>query len=84
MEKQKFKPYIPAEKKLPEFTPKAIILGVILGLMFVIGNAYLGLKTGTTVSASIPAAVISIAVFKLFFKIYFLPCSAPKNIEFSC
>jgi putative OPT family oligopeptide transporter len=65
---QKFDPYIHTEKKIPEFTIKATVLGVILGLFFAIANAYLGLKTGTTVSASIPAAIISMAILRLFFK----------------
>ncbi len=51
-----------------EFTLRAIILGCLLGLIFGIGNAYLGLKVGTTVSASIPAAVLSMAILKTFFK----------------
>lgn len=54
--------------KTREFTFRAILLGVILGLVFGIGNAYLGLKVGTTVSASIPAAVLSMAILRTFFK----------------
>lgn len=68
MEKNKFRPHIPAEKIIPEFTVKAVVLGIILSLIFVVGNAYLGLKTGITASASVPAAIISLAIFKLFFK----------------
>jgi putative OPT family oligopeptide transporter len=63
-----FKPHISSDTKVPEFTVRAIILGVLLGLLFGVGNAYLGLKIGTTVSASIPAAVISMALLRLFFK----------------
>ncbi|MES2344547.1 MAG: oligopeptide transporter, OPT family [Chlamydiota bacterium] len=63
-----FKPHVGSTTKIPEFTTRAIILGVLLGLLFGVGNAYLGLKIGTTVSASIPAAVISMAVLRLFFK----------------
>ncbi len=62
-------PYIPASNtKTPEFTAKAVILGMILGLFFGISNAYLGLKIGTTVSASIPAAVLSMAILRSLFK----------------
>src|SRR3984885_5237085 len=63
-----FKPYVAAESKLSEFTLRAVILGIILGLIFGIGNAYLALKVGTTVSASIPAAVLSMAILRTFFK----------------
>jgi len=62
-----FKPYVAAEARLPEFTLRAIILGIFLGLIFGVGNAYLGLKVGTTVSASIPAAVLSMAILRSFF-----------------
>ncbi|MBM3192446.1 MAG: oligopeptide transporter, OPT family, partial [Chlamydiae bacterium] len=67
-EKELFRPYIAADVKLPEFTLRAIILGLVLGIIFGVGNAYLGLKVGTTVSASIPAAVLSMAILSLFFK----------------
>ncbi len=64
-----FKPFIAAkDEKTSEFTIRAVILGVLLGLVFGVGNAYLGLKVGTTVSASIPAAVISMAILRTFFK----------------
>lgn len=63
-----FEPHIAPTTKLPEFTLRAIILGCILGLIFGIGNAYLGLKIGTTVSASIPAAVLSMAILRTLFK----------------
>lgn len=51
-----------------EFTVKSVVLGILLGIIFCIGNAYLGLKIGTTISASIPAAVLSMAILKTFFK----------------
>ena len=59
-------PYIPASESLPEITLKAILLGFILSAVLGGANAYLGLKVGLTVSASIPAAVISMAVLRLF------------------
>jgi putative OPT family oligopeptide transporter len=63
------KPHIAStDKQTPEFTLRAVILGMILGLIFGIGNAYLGLKIGTTVSASIPAAVLSMAILRTFFR----------------
>src|SRR5262249_17994502 len=62
-EKQ-FKPYVPDEQVQPEFTPKAIILGAIFGIIFGASTVYLALKAGLTVSASIPIAVLAIAVFK--------------------
>ncbi|MFO0980820.1 MAG: oligopeptide transporter, OPT family [Planctomycetota bacterium] len=59
-----FKPYVPAEQEIAEFTPKAIILGSVFGLIFGAVTVYLALRAGLTVSASIPIAVLSIAVFK--------------------
>jgi putative OPT family oligopeptide transporter len=59
-----FKPYISPTDFIPEFTPKAIILGAIFGIIFGAATVYLGLKVGLTVSASIPIAVLAIAVFK--------------------
>ena len=60
------KPYISADVKLPEITIKALVLGVILAILLAGANAYLGLFAGMTVSASIPAAVISMAVLRMF------------------
>lgn len=65
---ESFKPYVSSDTKITEFSIRAIVLGVVLGLIFGIGNAYLGLKVGTTVSASIPAAVLSMAILSLFYK----------------
>ena len=59
-------PFIPASQSLPEITVKAVILGVILALVLAGANAYLGLFAGLTVSASIPAAVISMGILRLF------------------
>ena len=63
-----FKPYIPAEKITPEFTITSIIMGVVLAVVFGAANAYLGLRVGMTVSASIPAAVISMGVIRVLMK----------------
>jgi putative OPT family oligopeptide transporter len=65
---KKFKPYISDDHAIPEFTPKAIILGALFGLIFGAATVYLALKAGLTVSASIPIAVLAIAVFKRFGK----------------
>lgn len=62
-----FKPFVPAQSKMVEFSLRAILLGILLGLIFGVGNVYLGLKVGTTVSASIPAAVLSMAILRTFF-----------------
>ncbi|WP_419161873.1 OPT family oligopeptide transporter [Candidatus Palauibacter sp.] len=59
-------PYIPASQSLPEITGKAIVLGILLSAVLAGANAYLGLKVGLTVSASIPAAVISMAILRMF------------------
>jgi len=60
------KPYIPAEQSLPELTLKAVLLGALLSVILSAANAYFGLFAGLTVSASIPAAVISMAVLRVF------------------
>src|SRR5687767_13343447 len=59
-----FRPYIPASQTIPEFTPMAILLGVFFGVLFGAATVYLALRAGLTVSASIPIAVLAIAVFK--------------------
>lgn len=61
---KEFKPYIAAKDFIPEFTPKAIILGAVFGIIFGAATVYLGLKVGLTVSASIPIAVLAISIFK--------------------
>ena len=63
-EPQTFKPFIPATQSLPELTLKAVILGILLSMILAGANAYLGLFAGMTVSASIPAAVISMGVLR--------------------
>ena len=59
-------PYIASSTMLPEITVKSVILGIVLSAILAGANAYLGLKVGMTVSASIPAAVISMAVLRFF------------------
>ena len=59
-----FQPYIPASQSPAEFTAKAIVLGVLFGLLFGASTVYLGLRAGLTVSASIPIAVLAISVLK--------------------
>jgi putative OPT family oligopeptide transporter len=61
-----FKSYVPASQAPPEFTVKAVVLGAIFGIIFGAVTVYLALRAGLTVSASIPIAVLAIAVFKRF------------------
>ena len=69
MDNQKnFKPYIPAERITPEITVTSIIMGVLLAVVFGAANAYLGLRVGMTVSASIPAAVIAMGVIRVIMR----------------
>ncbi len=66
--KKEFKPYIPADKVTPEFTFASIFMGILLSVVFGAANAYLGLRVGMTVSASIPAAVIAMGVIRVLMK----------------
>lgn len=66
--KNEFRPYVPAEKVTPEFTVVSVLMGVILAVVFGAANAYLGLKVGMTVSASIPAAVIAMGVIRVLMR----------------
>lgn len=61
-----FKPYIAAKEIIAEMTPRALILGAIFGVIFGASSVYLALKVGLTVSASVPIAVLSITVLRLF------------------
>ncbi|MFR0963046.1 MAG: OPT family oligopeptide transporter [Dorea sp.] len=67
-EKNEFKPYIPADRVMPELTVTSIVMGMLLAVIFGAANAYLGLRVGMTVSASIPAAVISMGVIRVIVK----------------
>ncbi|HYK55697.1 MAG TPA: OPT/YSL family transporter, partial [Flavisolibacter sp.] len=65
---KEFKPYVPAESRVAEFTIKSILLGAIFGVIFGAATVYLALKAGLTVSASIPIAVLAISIGRKFFK----------------
>ena len=67
-QKNNFQPYIPADKVTPELTFTSILMGIILSVVFGAANAYLGLRVGMTVSASIPAAVISMGVIRILMR----------------
>ena len=66
--KNEFKPYLPADKIVPEFTVTSVLIGCILAVVFGAANAYLGLLVGMTVSASIPAAVISMGIIRIILR----------------
>ena len=66
--KNGFRPYIDANKVVPEFTFTSVILGIVLAVVFGAANAYLGLRVGMTVSASIPVAVISLGILRVILK----------------
>ncbi len=65
---ENFKPFISAERKMPEITVTSVVIGIILAVVFSAANAYLGLRVGMTVSASIPAAVISMGIIRIILK----------------
>lgn len=65
---KEFRPYIPAESRVAEFTLKSILLGALFGVIFGASTVYLALKAGLTVSASIPIAVLAISMGRKFFK----------------
>ncbi len=66
--KYDFKPYVPAEKITPEITITSVVMGILLAVVFGAANAYLGLRVGMTVSASIPAAVIAMGVIRIIMR----------------
>lgn len=66
MNDQGFKPYVPEDTKHPELTARATILGVAMAGLMAAANAYIGMKAGMTIAATFPAAVISMAVLRLF------------------
>lgn len=64
-ETEQYQPFVPAGQIVPEFTVKAILLGILFGIIFGAANAYLGLRAGLTISTSIPVAVMAVAVFRI-------------------
>ena len=62
---REYRPYVPPEKSMAEFTVKAVVIGILMAVVFGAANAYLGLRVGLTVSASIPAAVMAVAIFRV-------------------
>lgn len=74
-------PYIKGRIYLPEVTVKAVLLGIILAVVFTMSSLYIGLKFARTVAASIPAALLSLMIFKAFKKTNVLiNCFSPKWI----
>jgi hypothetical protein len=65
MADREYRPYVPLTTSLPEFTARAVILGLVLTIILGAANAYLGLRAGMTIAATYPAAVISMAVLRL-------------------
>lgn len=66
--KADMRPYVAAKEKMRELSFRAVFLGLVLAVVFGVGNAFLGLKVGSTVSASIPASVMSMALLRIFFR----------------
>src|SRR5437762_10156334 len=76
-------PVVPADVQLPEITVKAVLLSIVLAAVLAGANAYLGLFAGMTVSASIPAAVVSMAVLRMFRKSNILDNNIVQTAESS-
>ena len=66
MSETEFKPFVPAETELKEFTLRAVLLGILMAIVLGAANAYLGMKAGMTVSATFPAAVVAMAILRVF------------------
>ncbi len=66
MEGSEFKPYVPAETKLREMTARSLFLGIVMAVVLGSANTYIGLKAGMTISATFPAAVVAMAVMRVF------------------
>ena len=63
-DEKKFVPFVPADKTMPEFTIRALLVGLVLAVVLGAANAYLGLKAGMTIAATYPAAVIGMAILR--------------------
>src|SRR3546814_7756173 len=68
LETEQFNPYVPAETRMAEFTLKAVLIGVLFGIIFGASTVYLALKAGLTVTASIPIAVLAISLGRKIFR----------------
>jgi putative OPT family oligopeptide transporter len=66
MNEKPFQPYVPASSTMLEFTARALVLGLLMSVILGAANAYLGLKAGMTIAATYPAAVIGMAVLRIF------------------
>lgn len=66
--KDTFKPFISADQNVPELTATSVIIGALLAIVFGAANAYLGLRVGMTISASIPAAVLSMGIIRVIMR----------------
>src|SRR6266498_2391221 len=66
MSEQRHRPYVPVTNNMPEFTLRAVLLGLIMTVLLGAANAYLGLRAGQTIAATYPAAVIGMAVLRIF------------------
>src|ERR1035437_9520647 len=65
MSEQRHRPYVPENMKMPEFTVRAVLLGLVMTVILGAANAYLGLRAGMTIAATYPAAVIGMAMLRL-------------------
>ena len=65
MSEKPFKPYVPADSTMAEFTVRALVLGLVMSVILGAANAYLGLRAGMTIAATYPAAVIGMAVLRI-------------------
>lgn len=80
-EKKPFSPYVPAHRVTPELTVTSVLVGILLAVVFGAANAYLGLRVGMTVSASIPAAVIAMGVIRVVLrKSSILECNLVQTV----
>jgi len=66
MNERRYQPYVPPDRKMNEFTARAVLLGLVMTVILGAANAYLGLRAGMTIAATYPAAVIGMAVLRLF------------------